>query len=757
MFFSQKSRVFLCFLTSLIFAFFSIVFPIFQMSNRVLAEITPNSLIATQIYSQGSFSTLVPDWSALTFAALPAIAQDVKVTAPTDLEIAQQNDLSRDIRTGMTPDQYLKLGDFQESLYLQYLTLQSIASSSQAQYDVSQVSLNAFDLIQHQTLKELAQAIPGLENFAVSQIPPVEALLKSAKLGSEIAHRSLNELLQWKPEIGNLKLGGIKLDRFSINDIPGLKDIPLENLQHWQDSLIHQVPGLKNLPFSRFPVSLVAAGAIGVVDMIYGAKESNRVNTISGSDVEGFQVACRENCAYTELSGVQPLYGKQWISGKYQQVKGGHGPLAIVNGGKEPTGRHPFGKAFKVVIWDVNESEGRVDTALFFRMCHRIFGFGKTCTPYFIGPIPFMSYHEKSPIFVGLLDSEGGATTGVSIPQDAIDKARAAGIPLSEDGIELSDSTLCGTGVGGVDFGALAAGISGIEGGYRSAGYYDPEAGGRGLGRYQYMTFRSDVRTIIAKHPGGSDFLSRADINDNSSTYIAALERELPNYFTQSDQDALFKQDQANNIRVAMKQIDPTTNQPFRGMRLIERLGQIHFGGANSEIDGGGSDIHGRLSIYSYGKELAQNYQVALRKKGTQPCAEGDGKSTGRMLYPNGANAPIPSGGYFGADRGDHIHAGVDFSMPNGTPIKAADGGVVEFAGRTDPDGYGTLIIIDHGNGLKTYYGHPSRINVKARQKVSQGQIIGGVGEEGRSTGPHLHFEVRKNGTPVDPMLYLHK
>jgi murein DD-endopeptidase MepM/ murein hydrolase activator NlpD len=231
------------------------------------------------------------------------------------------------------------------------------------------------------------------------------------------------------------------------------------------------------------------------------------------------------------------------------------------------------------------------------------------------------------------------------------------------------------------------------------------------------------------------------------------LERELPNYFTQADQDALFKQDQTNNIRIAMQQTDPTTGQPFTGMRLIERLGQIHFGGANSAIDGGSSDIHGRLSIHDYGKELARNYQSAS-KQSSRDCA-GNGKATGKMIYPEGANAPTPPGGYFGADRGDHVHAGVDFSVPMGTPIKAADGGVVEFAGRTDPDGYGTLIIVDHGNGLKTYYGHPSQINVKTGQKISQGQVIGQVGAEGDSTGPHLHFEVRRNGSPVDPMRYL--
>lgn len=733
-------------------------FSVLSLSFVGVTIAAPTTSIASQVYSQDNLSTLVPDWSQLTFAALPPIQQNVDITASAVISDADQYGLARQIQAGMTPDQYLNLGDFEDSLYPQYMSLQSIASVSQAQYDLSQVAISGFDLIRDQTLNDLRQAIPGLGDFAVGQVPPIAALLKQTKLDDWVS-KSLDELVQWKPDLGNLKLGTIKLDPFSIIDLPGLKDIPLANLQNWQNSLIKDVPGLKDVPLNQFPMSLINAGAIGVIDMVYGEKESDRTNTISGSDVEGFQVACRENCAYTELTGPQQLYGKQWISGKYQQVKGGHGPLAIVNGGKEPTGRHPFGTAFKVVIWDVVESEGRVDTALFFRICHRVFGFGKTCTPYFIGPVPFMSYHENDRILVGLLDAQGGATTGVSIPQDVIDKARAVGVSLGDDASDFSDSALCGTGPGGVDLGALAAGISGIEGGYSSAGYYDPQAGGRGLGRYQYMTFRSDVRAIIAKHPGGEDFLRRADVNNNSSGYIAALDRELPNYFTQADQDALFKQDQASNIRIAMSQIDPTTQRPFTGTRLIERLGQIHFGGSNAAIDGGGSDIHGRLSIYSYGKELSKNYQAALQKMGGKPCAiaEGSGKPTGKMIYPEGANAPIPSGGYFGADRGDHTHAGVDFSMPLGTPIKAADGGRVEFAGRTDPDGYGTLIIVDHGNGLKTYYGHASRINVKTGQKVSQGQIIGGVGEEGRSTGPHLHFEVRRNGTPVDPMPYLHK
>lgn len=86
-------------------------------------------------------------------------------------------------------------------------------------------------------------------------------------------------------------------------------------------------------------------------------------------------------------------------------------------------------------------------------------------------------------------------------------------------------------------------------------------------------------------------------------------------------------------------------------------------------------------------------------------------------------------------------------------PIKASDGGKVTFAGEKGT--YGKLIIIEHGNGYTTYYGHASSINVVVGDKVSKGQTIGKVGTTGRVTGPNLHFEVRKNGVPLDPQKFL--
>lgn len=99
------------------------------------------------------------------------------------------------------------------------------------------------------------------------------------------------------------------------------------------------------------------------------------------------------------------------------------------------------------------------------------------------------------------------------------------------------------------------------------------------------------------------------------------------------------------------------------------------------------------------------------------------------------------------------FHAGVDISAAFGEPVRAAADGTVQAADMAT--GYGRQIIIDHGNGIETLYGHLSGFAVTAGQEVSRGQIIGYVGMSGRATGPHLHYEVRIHNTPVNPHRYL--
>ena len=95
-------------------------------------------------------------------------------------------------------------------------------------------------------------------------------------------------------------------------------------------------------------------------------------------------------------------------------------------------------------------------------------------------------------------------------------------------------------------------------------------------------------------------------------------------------------------------------------------------------------------------------------------------------------------------------HDGIDLAAPVGTPVRAAAAGTVLFAGRQRA--YGLIVIIEHDNGLVTIYAHNKELHVQSQQKVAANQVIASVGHSGRTTGPHLHFEVRHNGFPIDPL-----
>jgi len=132
----------------------------------------------------------------------------------------------------------------------------------------------------------------------------------------------------------------------------------------------------------------------------------------------------------------------------------------------------------------------------------------------------------------------------------------------------------------------------------------------------------------------------------------------------------------------------------------------------------------------------------------------GGGVGTGDMMWPVSGPIVSPFGYRIHPILGYRkLHTGIDFGVGYGTPIKAADAGAVIYA--TWMSGYGNVIIIDHGGGISTLYAHQSSLAVGNGALVTRGQVVGYVGSTGFSTGPHLHFEVRINGTPVDPLGYL--
>ncbi len=162
------------------------------------------------------------------------------------------------------------------------------------------------------------------------------------------------------------------------------------------------------------------------------------------------------------------------------------------------------------------------------------------------------------------------------------------------------------------------------------------------------------------------------------------------------------------------------------------------------------------------GNYLQEPYTLAIGQKVIVP----GGRKPYKVRHVVAWSGEIPAGaergtGIFGwpmsgyiSQRYHEYHQAVDVAAPQGTPIKAADSGYVAVVGRSDY-GYGRYVLIDHGNGFQTLYAHFSVIYVKVGQSVGKGQTIGLCGSTGKSTGPHVHFEIKLNGVRRNPMIYL--
>jgi murein DD-endopeptidase MepM/ murein hydrolase activator NlpD len=151
---------------------------------------------------------------------------------------------------------------------------------------------------------------------------------------------------------------------------------------------------------------------------------------------------------------------------------------------------------------------------------------------------------------------------------------------------------------------------------------------------------------------------------------------------------------------------------------------------------------------------LAQSAALSARIQSAQSSAASS--STPFTPIPSSAGFVWPAHGVMTSPFGwrwGRMHEGIDIAVPSGTPVVASASGTVIVAGWMG--GYGNLVVVDHGNGIATAYGHNTSIAAGVGQQVAQGQLIAYSGNTGHSTGPHIHFEVRINGSPVDPLGYL--
>ncbi len=285
------------------------------------------------------------------------------------------------------------------------------------------------------------------------------------------------------------------------------------------------------------------------------------------------------------------------------------------------------------------------------------------------------------------------------------------------------------------------------------------------LGRLARRTYQlgpfQQVRTLTGSTPG--EYLERTALLQQA---FRGGEDALNHLTT----DRLALAEERAGLRAAQTRLDAARNGALQGETRARLLTQRAERSANRVAGlvseraralnaarvGRAQDLRDYQKAQAESRELARRLREAARKAARN--ATRSAAQAGQMLWP--ADGPMTSRyGYrthpiYGDTR---FHAGIDIGAGYGAPILASGGGTVVFAGSSN--GYGTLVLISHGtkNGkdLATAYAHMSELAVTEGQQVTRGQSVGRVGSSGNSTGPHLHFEVRLDGDPVDPLDYV--
>ncbi|MBW4434324.1 MAG: hypothetical protein KME28_22065 [Pelatocladus maniniholoensis HA4357-MV3] len=358
----------------------------------------------------GSWRLTAPDWSKITWSNLPPVSTSGSISFPPTIVNKIGYDPSRSWLAGQNLEEIIKLGDIEDAFEIGDLSLKNISTLVPIE---KKLTLSAFGLMKWQTVESLVKAIPSLGDLNVTQVKPIQDLFTLVGIND---NGSLAQIVQSNPKAANLSLDKLDLSQYFIDSIPMLTSTKIDKFKDWRRSTIGEVPGLNQIPFDKMPQPISDGnGVIGVASLVLGEAEHGDPMVGSGQFISGrvnsndvtVSVPCNVDavCSYLELGDLAgssgALYGKRWVSGSSQKVKGGFGILANVNGGLEPTGRLVYGSAFKVVLTGVNESTGTADFGLFFRLCTHIPFSGKTCTPYFIGPVPWIPVKEKDLVIVG--------------------------------------------------------------------------------------------------------------------------------------------------------------------------------------------------------------------------------------------------------------------------------------------------------------------------------------------------------------------
>jgi murein DD-endopeptidase MepM/ murein hydrolase activator NlpD len=266
-----------------------------------------------------------------------------------------------------------------------------------------------------------------------------------------------------------------------------------------------------------------------------------------------------------------------------------------------------------------------------------------------------------------------------------------------------------------------------------------------------YKADQPDFVSVVLEADGFNDLLERADYLSKIGEQDSAIVDRVRELKEESARKRLLLLSLKNRAEAAVREIE-AQQRALEQTRAAVEARQSDLSGARRQKQStlGGvrtsrNELEGDLAaLEAASRQVTGQLQGAGGPSVAGPIRQG----SGGYIWP--VNGPVVSP--FGM-RWGRLHAGVDIAVPSGTAIRASAAGRVAIAGWMG--GYGNYTCIQHGGGIATCYAHQSSIGVSVGQSVSQGQVIGSSGCTGHCLGPHVHFEVRINGTPVDPMGYL--
>jgi murein DD-endopeptidase MepM/ murein hydrolase activator NlpD len=262
-----------------------------------------------------------------------------------------------------------------------------------------------------------------------------------------------------------------------------------------------------------------------------------------------------------------------------------------------------------------------------------------------------------------------------------------------------------------------------------------------------YKSDTPDALTVVLEADGFEDLLERTEFLERISDQDREITDRVRGLRDQAQDQAVELAKLEERAQLAAERILRERDQIASAQnQLLSSRDQL----ASARADKRGALASVRAEKNEAMEDLASLEAEQARVAGALQGSPGPIKQgSGQLIWP--LNGPVT--GVSGEVRPGHLHSGVDIAVPEGTPIRAADSGRVALMGWVG--GYGNYTCVQHTASMSTCYGHQSSFATSNGASVTQGQVIGYSGNTGNSTGPHLHFEVRINGSPVDPMGYL--